>query len=249
MDNMYIYNEGRAVPANAMRPIQSGRLKGKTDINPMWRIKKLTELFGPCGVGWTVKILNIDYLPHDRRDGEEQIVSVMIEMKISDEENEAYSDPIIGIGGAKLISRESSGLYYDDEAIKKAYTDAISVACKALGIGANVYWEKDTSKYDVNIGIESNKKRAVANEKAEGVVTTPPTTQNAQGTLGNGQNEDADRKNAFASLSEALGKAHLTPNQADTVATALFKHPVKDCTTVELAQLVQRINSRIKEEQ
>lgn len=23
-----------------------------TDINPMWRIKRLTEIFGPVGVGW-----------------------------------------------------------------------------------------------------------------------------------------------------------------------------------------------------
>lgn len=29
-----------------------------------------------------------------------------------------------------------------------ALTDAISVACKALGFGADVYWDADKSKYD-----------------------------------------------------------------------------------------------------
>lgn len=29
-----------------------------------------------------------------------------------------------------------------------ALTDAISVACKALGIGADVYWDKDSTKYN-----------------------------------------------------------------------------------------------------
>jgi uncharacterized protein with PIN domain len=29
-----------------------------------------------------------------------------------------------------------------------AYTDAISVACKLLGFGADVYWAKDNTKYD-----------------------------------------------------------------------------------------------------
>ena len=29
-----------------------------------------------------------------------------------------------------------------------ALTDAISVACKALGMGADVYWEKDNTKYN-----------------------------------------------------------------------------------------------------
>ena len=29
-----------------------------------------------------------------------------------------------------------------------ATTDAISVACKQLGVGANVYWQADKTKYD-----------------------------------------------------------------------------------------------------
>ena len=37
--------------------------------------------------------------------------------------------------------------YLDDDAYKKAYTDAISVAAKALGVGADVYFEKDKGKY------------------------------------------------------------------------------------------------------
>lgn len=46
MDKMTIYEQCREVPKDAQKPIAAGRLKGKTDINPMWRIKKLTELFG-----------------------------------------------------------------------------------------------------------------------------------------------------------------------------------------------------------
>ena len=47
MDNLAIYNAVRNVPENAKKPIAGGPLKGKTDINPMWRIKALTEQFGP----------------------------------------------------------------------------------------------------------------------------------------------------------------------------------------------------------
>ncbi len=50
--NMRIYDAVRAVPPEAIKPITAGRLKGKSDINPMWRIKVLTEQFGPCGEGW-----------------------------------------------------------------------------------------------------------------------------------------------------------------------------------------------------
>ena len=52
MDKMTIYEQCRGVPKDAQKPIAAGRLKGKTDINPMWRIKKLTEIFGPAGIGW-----------------------------------------------------------------------------------------------------------------------------------------------------------------------------------------------------
>lgn len=50
MTNLEIYEKSRTVPKEAKKSIAGGKLKGKTDINPMWRIKKLTELFGPCGV-------------------------------------------------------------------------------------------------------------------------------------------------------------------------------------------------------
>lgn len=47
MDNLAIYNKVRQVPDEAKKRITGGRLNGMTDINPMWRIKAMTELFGP----------------------------------------------------------------------------------------------------------------------------------------------------------------------------------------------------------
>ena len=56
MDNLKIYNSVREVPEEAKKLIQAGNIKGFTDINPMWRIKTLTEQFGPCGFGWYSEI-------------------------------------------------------------------------------------------------------------------------------------------------------------------------------------------------
>ena len=52
MESLKIYNQLKAVPDSALRQIQAGRLRGKSDINPQWRYQKLTEVFGPCGFGW-----------------------------------------------------------------------------------------------------------------------------------------------------------------------------------------------------
>ena len=56
-DNMELYNKFRAVPEGAKKTIKGGRLNGMTDINPMWRIKKLTEVFGPVGFGWYTEVV------------------------------------------------------------------------------------------------------------------------------------------------------------------------------------------------
>jgi len=47
-----------------------------------------------------------------------------------------------------LVDLEKGKLVPNDEAFKMALTDAISVACKAIGVAADVYWEGDTTKYD-----------------------------------------------------------------------------------------------------
>ena len=43
-----IWNKVRSVPKEAIKAITGGRLKGMSDINPVWRFEKLTEMFGPC---------------------------------------------------------------------------------------------------------------------------------------------------------------------------------------------------------
>ena len=141
--NLRIYDAVRAVPEEAKRAITAGRLKGKTDINPMWRIKALTEQFGPCGDGWGY---TIDRLWIEEGAKGEKCANAMISLWYRREDG-TRSEPIIGIGGNMLVANEKNGLYTSDECYKMALTDAISVACKALGFGADVYWGADTTKY------------------------------------------------------------------------------------------------------
>lgn len=142
MENMTIYDACRSVPESAKRAITAGRLKGKTDINPMWRIKRLTEQFGPCGIGWYYKPVRKWMETH----GDEIAAFVDIELyvKIGGE----WSMPIAGTGGSMFAARQKDGVYVSDECYKMATTDAISVACKQLGVGADVYWDADRTKYD-----------------------------------------------------------------------------------------------------
>lgn len=141
MEHMSIYNAVREVPEAAKRKITGGRLSGKTDINPMWRIKVLTEQFGACGVGWYYEVEKQWLEAH----GEEVAAFVAINMYIKVDGE--WSKPICGVGGSMFVEMQKGGAHVSDECYKMATTDAISVACKQLGIGADVYWDKDTTKY------------------------------------------------------------------------------------------------------
>lgn len=142
MDNMAIYEAVRQAPENALREIQAGRLKGKSDINPMWRIKALTEQFGPCGIGWKYEIIK-EWLEPGANGEIAAFVDINLFIKVDGE----WSAAIPGAGGSMYVVKERNGLYTDDDAFKKALTDAISVSCKALGFAADVYWNADGTKY------------------------------------------------------------------------------------------------------
>lgn len=135
MDNMRIYEASRAVPADAQKPFNNGRFSG-TDIKPMWRIRKLTELFGPAGIGWYTEVLSER---SEQIDDSTMIAVVDLNLYIKD--GDGWSRPIYGTGGNVLLSKGR----VSDEGYKMAYTDALSVACKALGIGADIYYGADSS--------------------------------------------------------------------------------------------------------
>lgn len=145
MEKMEIYDRVRSVPDEAKKAISAGRLKGMTDINPMWRIKKLTEEFGPCGIGWWTKVT--DRWTETVGDETCAFVDLELYVKVGDE----WSKPITGSGGSKLATKERSGIYVSDECYKMAETDALSVACKKLGIGADVYFSADRTKYSQTV--------------------------------------------------------------------------------------------------
>jgi len=142
MDNLNVWNNLSRPPKEALKKISGGRLKGMTDVNPQWRIKAMTEQFGPIGIGWKYRIIE--------KWKEEYIeqVACFVRIELFTKDMEHWSEPIEGLGGSMLVAKEQYGPYFSDEAYKMALTDALSVAMKQLGIAADIYaglW--DGSKY------------------------------------------------------------------------------------------------------
>jgi len=146
VENLELYNKLREVPKEAKKEIGAGRLKGFTDINPMWRIKRMTEVFGPCGIGWW-------YVIKDKHmEGDEKEVRAFVDVDLFYKLGDEVSQPVPGTGGASFVTQERNGAYISDECYKMALTDALSVAMKSIGVGADVYYEKDRDKYTTTDG-------------------------------------------------------------------------------------------------
>lgn len=142
MNNMDTWNKLRTPPYWALKSISAGRLKGMTDISPQWRYGVVTEVFGPVGIGWKYEIEKLWTEP-----GSEGQICAFALVKLYTKQGDEWSDPIPGIGGSMLVTKETKGLHTSDEAFKMAVTDALSVAMKCLGVAADIYAKGERTKY------------------------------------------------------------------------------------------------------
>jgi hypothetical protein abauAB_17813 len=168
--NLSIFNKVRKVPDNALKQINAGRLKGMSDVNPVWRILAMTDTFGVCGVGWKYEITK----QWTETYGNEikGFCNINMFIKVDGE----WSDAIPGTGGASFVAMERNGAYVSDEVYKMALTDALSVAMKSIGVAADVYFAK---------GADLGTKYAINEQAANGSLPTQSTDPNLEAILAN----------------------------------------------------------------
>ena len=143
MTHLEIWNTlGRTSPEHTKGFTRGGGFKG-TAIKPIYTEQKMTEMFGPCGIGWGFSEPTFQLVPGS--DGQTAVYCWLTLWFVHDG---ARSAPIPGVGGDFVIVKQSSGLRTDDEAFKKAFTDAIGNAMKHIGMSADVHMGRfDDSKY------------------------------------------------------------------------------------------------------
>jgi hypothetical protein len=137
--NMTIWDAvSKTDPAHTKAFSRAGGFKG-TAIKPIWTVKRLTEQFGPVGKGWGMGEPIFNVVPAD---GE-----LMVYCTVTCWHTDS-SQTFVGVGGDKVTAKRSSGTFNDDEAFKKAFTDAVGNAFKFCGFGADVHMGQfEDSKY------------------------------------------------------------------------------------------------------
>jgi len=153
MTNLEFWERLRKVPKDAQKPFRRANGFNGTAINPMWTIKTMTEVFGACGTGWGIGKPEFTTIPAN----DELLVYCTVTVwYIPPVAGGAQLPPshLVGVGGDKVLTKQSNGtLATDDEAFKKAFTDAVTNALKTLGAGADIYMGVyDCNKYVDNAG-------------------------------------------------------------------------------------------------
>lgn len=137
------YENLASPPADAVKQITGGKLKGFSDINPQWRYEALTQEFGLCGVGWKFEIANTFTEPVPAT----QELMIFVQVNLYVKEGDQWSEPIPGFGGDFLIVKDKNGIHGNDEGYKMAITDALGSAAKVIGVAADIYRGRMESKY------------------------------------------------------------------------------------------------------
>lgn len=109
-------------------------------MKPIWAIRMITQHFGPVGKGWGMGEPSFQVVPTKS----ETLVYCTVMAWHTKPENCFY-----GVGGDKVVaSRKEGAPFCDDEAFKKAYTDALLNAFKMAGVGGDIHMgQHDDDKY------------------------------------------------------------------------------------------------------
>lgn len=142
-DNLELWNKlGKTDPEHTKKFSRAGGFKG-TAIKPIYTTQKMTEVFGPAGKGWGMGEPSFQTVP-----GNDGQVAVYCTLALWWADAEGSVNTVYGVGGDMVVVKQSSGLRTDDEAFKKAFTDALSNAMKHIGMSADVHLGLfDDSKY------------------------------------------------------------------------------------------------------
>lgn len=182
-----------------------------TAVAPIYMTRRMTEMFGPAGKGWGMGDPAFRTVEH----GDEVLVFCTVPVWW-----EEHSQTVYGVGGDKAVTkRRDGGLFYDDEAFKKAYTDALSNAFKQLGMAADIHMGLyDDSKYVNSLRAE------FANENGGQQPAAQPAQKPAQKQIMSGphQTPTALKQAAGALMHDIMGTAdeqELDGLLADNAAT------------------------------
>lgn len=141
-DNKALWQRVCITNPAAVKPITGKQYQGNSP-KPYWIVERLTEEFGPCGIGWGFTILN----ERMERLTETEILHVAVVRfwyMLDGQRGELEQ-----IGQTKAVyEKAKGGLMVDEDAPKKSVTDALVKCASYIGFAGDIFSGRwDDSKY------------------------------------------------------------------------------------------------------
>lgn len=141
-NNLALWQTVEKTPLDQTKPI-TGKSYSGTSPKPHYLVRKATETFGPCGIGWGFTIE--DERIEEGAGGERMsIARVKVWFKWDGERGEVEH-----IGGTSFSgTRKNGNPFTDEDAPKKSVTDALVKALSMIGFAGDIFMGRyDDSKY------------------------------------------------------------------------------------------------------
>jgi len=141
-DNKALWHRAFKTDPDAVKAITGKQYKGNSP-KPYWIVERLTEEFGPCGIGWGFTILN----ERMERLTETDILHVAV-MRLW-YTLAGVRGEFEQIGQTKAAYKKADGgMMVDEDAPKKSVTDALVKCASYLGFAGDIFSGRwDDSKY------------------------------------------------------------------------------------------------------
>ena len=141
-DNLALWNAVERTPQEHTKAI-TGKSYSGTSPKPHYLVRKATETFGPCGIGWGFDIVN-ERIEEGSPGEKMHIALVRVWYKWNGERGEVQH-----VGGTPFSGVRSSGkTFIDEDAPKKSVTDALVKALSMIGFAGDIFMGRyDDSKY------------------------------------------------------------------------------------------------------
>ena len=192
-DNKALWQRVCVTDPKAVKPITGKQYSGNSP-KPYWIVERLTDEFGPCGIGWGFTILNERFERFSDTDTL-HVAVVRLWYMLGDKRGEFEQ-----IGQTKATYTTSKGAFLlDEDAPKKSVTDALVKCASYLGFAGDIFSGRwDDSKYVAEANREWRER-----EKAGATPEPKPAGGMAPGSV-------ADWLSAIASAG---------PDEIDSIAT------------------------------
>ena len=162
MDHMNLWQRVCRTDPRAVKPITGKQYQGNSP-KPYWIVQRLTEEFGPCGIGWGYTVLNerMERLT----DAEVLHVALLRFWYVLN----GQRGEVEQIGQTKAVYAKKDGsLLVDEDAPKKSVTDALVKCASYIGFAGDIFSGRwDDSKYVAEVRREYEEKDRQEDPKAK----------------------------------------------------------------------------------